>query len=420
MSKRILSLLLSLLLFGAIPMTASAKSNFADDQKAIADAIESVVMLSCYDNAGNIIATGSGFCAFSSNVIITNYHVISDGVSSITARTEGDLLFEVQYLVAADAVNDIAILKTKAKIGLNTLPIGSLDSLGKGSRVIAIGSPLGIGNTVSEGLYNGKFDDGKTESILFNAAISHGSSGGALFDNAGNVIGITAGAFVGGNDLYYAVPIEKAVELWKKSSDQQQPLNDVLSSNNIDTTIVSATVEAQPNDVQKLYEEAEAEYEKKNYKKARALFAQLPEGYLKRDEYLMLSRAHSLRWDMSGYTIDDLKSIIGFKDTKSVLVSSHDIACDFLEGTWKTTDNKYEITVTRIEDNKLGYGKRYSFETTLPKITVNGYAYSIENGIYSLSGNGQSIEVFKFTVNGKDGIRVYCYKDGNSYLLTRW
>lgn len=84
----------------------------------------------------------------------------------------------------------------------------------KGETVVAIGSPLGIKNTVSTGVLSGRLMEDSMYVLQFTAPISNGSSGGALFDNNGNVIGITYASYVDGQNLNLAIPVELANELY--------------------------------------------------------------------------------------------------------------------------------------------------------------------------------------------------------------
>ena len=215
--KRLLSLLLIIAVIAGVPVTSLAKTPFFQDPEAIQLASESVLMLTCYDEDYNILGTGSGFLAFEDGVVVTNYHVIEGDVASVTASTEDGLYFDINDILCFDAVADIAILKTKARTRLDLLKLGNSDSLRKGSRVVAIGSPQGFLNTVSEGLYSGVYtlDTDDTEYILFTAAISSGSSGGALFNEDGEVVGITTAVWTEGQNLNFAVPINNVIELWE-------------------------------------------------------------------------------------------------------------------------------------------------------------------------------------------------------------
>lgn len=217
--KKFFCLVLSTALLLALSATMFASADnlaFSDDPKAIQAASNSVIMLSCYDKDGNLYSTGSAFAAFEEGVFITNCHVIEDEVYSIKAQMETGLEFNISTVVAYDTERDLAILRTEAKTGLEPLPLGSSADLERGEKVIAIGSPLGLINTLSIGLYSGTLKDEQTF-LQFSAAISHGSSGGALFNNKGEVIGITSASFTEGQNLNLAIPIDDAVKLWNDS-----------------------------------------------------------------------------------------------------------------------------------------------------------------------------------------------------------
>ena len=216
MKKTLCVLLAFVLLFALIPFTHAVADNnlsFEDDPKAIQTASNSVVLLSCFDKNGDLYATGSGFAAFEEGVFVTNYHVI-DGVYSIRAAMESGLEFRISSVVAHDQERDVAILRTEARTGVDPLPIGSTADLERGEKVIAIGSPLGLINTLSIGLYSGTIKDEQVF-LQFSAPISHGSSGGALFNNRGEVVGITAASFTEGQNLNLAIPIEEVIALWE-------------------------------------------------------------------------------------------------------------------------------------------------------------------------------------------------------------
>lgn len=195
---------------------------FIDDTEAIAQAAQSVVMLSCYDKDGELYSTGSGFAVFDDGVILTNYHVIEQEVYQVKAQTESGMTFECPTVLAYDAEKDIAILKADRETGLTLLPFGNATELQKGAKVVAIGSPLGLINSVSTGVFSGYIDDEFGSLLQFTAAISHGSSGGALFNDAGEVIGITFASYDEGQNLNLAVPIDDAKALYDYSVNHNQ------------------------------------------------------------------------------------------------------------------------------------------------------------------------------------------------------
>ena len=207
---------------GVFEPKKEAKIPFSDDTAAIAEASNSVVMLSCYDKDGEVFATGSGFAAFDEGIIVTNYHVIEQNTYRVTAQTESGASFECPTVIAYDADKDIVILKADRQTGLVLLAPGKTEELQKGEKVVAIGSPLGLINSVSTGVFSGYIDDDEVgKALQFTAAVSHGSSGGALFNNAGEVIGITFASLSDGQNLNMAVPIEEAIRLYN-SADRSE------------------------------------------------------------------------------------------------------------------------------------------------------------------------------------------------------
>ncbi len=196
----------AVLLLNAVP--------FAEDSSAIEKADASVVTIFCYDYDGKLAATGSGFVAFNGKTIITNYHVMT---SAYTCKisTNQDISYNVSKILCYSKKQDIAILQLEKDTGLQPLTLGDSSIIKKGETVVAIGSPLGIKNTVSTGVLSGRLMEDGMDVLQFTAPISSGSSGGALFDNNGNVIGITYASYVAGQNLNLAIPIELATNLCK-------------------------------------------------------------------------------------------------------------------------------------------------------------------------------------------------------------
>ncbi len=165
------------------------------------DVKDSVVMVEIYDKYGNEIATGSGFCAYQNNMIITNYHVI-EGAYAIKIVTDWDQKFNATKVEIFNAKEDLAILTFDGE--LVPLKIGNSDTCKIGQKVYAIGSPEGEKNTVSEGTISNL--DRKDE-IRITTPISHGSSGGALLDAKGRVVGVTFAGYDNAQNLNFAIPV---------------------------------------------------------------------------------------------------------------------------------------------------------------------------------------------------------------------
>ena len=161
---------------------------------------------------------GSGFFISADGLAVTNYHVIHGAIEAVAVTQDGQR-FPVERVLYYDAGVDVAVVKIStlseshvrsAFPPLTMAPSGSAD-VRSGDIVYAIGSPLGQGLSVSSGVVS---DPARGISpytlpcILNTADTSQGSSGGALFNEYGQVIGITSGAYRDGNGMYLAVPIE--------------------------------------------------------------------------------------------------------------------------------------------------------------------------------------------------------------------
>ncbi|MPM34638.1 hypothetical protein SDC9_81225 [bioreactor metagenome] len=180
------------------PQTAAAASNL--DVTEIAQNADSMVLLMCRTTGG--YAQGSGIIIGSDGTIATNYHVIA-GAVSIKVCFNNNTWYEGEVFIQDFSEDkDLAILKIN-KVGLTPVTLGDSDNTKLGESVIAIGSPMGLFNTVSEGIIS-SIQDGVFQTT---AAISQGSSGGALFNRSGAVIGITYAGIVQGENLGFAIPV---------------------------------------------------------------------------------------------------------------------------------------------------------------------------------------------------------------------
>ena len=195
---------------------------FSEDTDAIATAEASVVKVYCFDHNGKEIATGSGVVMFHDDMIVTNYHVIED-VYSVKVSTDQDITYNVLGVWHKDENQDIAILKLEKSTGLSLLKPGKPSALQKGETVTAIGSPLGIKNTVSKGNLSARIMQSNYDILQFTAPISSGSSGGALFNEKGEVVGITYASFEEGQNLNLAIPIDLVEYLYQTKSISIEP-----------------------------------------------------------------------------------------------------------------------------------------------------------------------------------------------------
>ncbi len=138
---------------------------------------------------------GSGVVVTSDGYVLTNNHVI-DSAEDIQVEFNDGRSYR-GTLVGADKPSDLALLKVEAT-GLPTMPLGNSDSVQVGDVVLAVGNPLGIGQTVTMGIISAKgrstgTGDGSYEDFLqTDAPINHGNSGGALVSMRGELVGINS------------------------------------------------------------------------------------------------------------------------------------------------------------------------------------------------------------------------------------
>lgn len=178
--------------------------------KEISAKSASVVTITITDRSGEKLGFGSGFITSSDGEVVTNYHVIED-VYSAYVTTENGKKYNVKGMLAADADKDIAVIKLENAVGLPALALGDSSKLERAEEVVAIGSPQGYVNTISTGIVSGVdrvSEMRKGKDIQTTAAIDHGSSGGALFNMYGQVVGITYAGYSTGS-LGFAIPINE-------------------------------------------------------------------------------------------------------------------------------------------------------------------------------------------------------------------
>lgn len=154
---------------------------------------------------------GSGFLISGEGQIVTNHHVV-DGAQSVQVTLKDGRKFDAQ-VIGSDPATDIALLSIEADVDLPYVRFGSSGAMRVGDEVVAVGNPFGLSSTVTSGIISAKSRDINAgpydEFIQTDAAINRGNSGGPLFNNAGDVIGVnTAILSPGGGSvgIGFAVP----------------------------------------------------------------------------------------------------------------------------------------------------------------------------------------------------------------------
>ncbi len=161
---------------------------------------------------------GSGFFLNEEGFLITNFHVI-EGETQISIEvyhvSNGQLdrrSYRQVRIVAMNKFADLALLKVEDKDApkFKRVSLGNADILGVGERVFAIGSPLGLERTVTEGIVSTKTRPFQGELYMQTTAqINPGNSGGPLFNMRGEVVGVTNMKITFGEGLGFAIPIEE-------------------------------------------------------------------------------------------------------------------------------------------------------------------------------------------------------------------
>lgn len=156
--------------------------------------------------------TGSGFITTADGQVITNAHVVADADTVTVVLKDGR-----NYpgrVVGSDSISDLAVVKIDAT-NLPTIPLGDSNALVPGQLAIAIGNPLGLSNTVTQGIISATersvaeigIPDKRVAFLQTDAAINPGNSGGPLLNGSGEVIGVNTAIIQGAQGIGFAIPI---------------------------------------------------------------------------------------------------------------------------------------------------------------------------------------------------------------------
>lgn len=196
-------------------------------EKVAQKVLPSVVSITTVTDQG--AASGSGSILSSDGLVLTNNHVVAgaeQGGHMEVLLADGTT--HPAKLVAGDPSTDIAVIRIEKVNGLRPISLGNSAQVQVGQEVVAVGSPLGLTSTVTQGIVSAKNrpvstqgEDGQSsviDAIQTDAAINPGNSGGALVDMEGNLIGVpsviasnSSGEEQAGSiGLGFAIPIDQA------------------------------------------------------------------------------------------------------------------------------------------------------------------------------------------------------------------
>ena len=208
--NRMLKLSLVCFLFAVLASHAIAEVNLT---RLVKKTQPSIVTVITYDNKGKAKGQGSGFFINRKGHLITNYHVLR-GADTADIKTYNGKIYPVKSVLAENKNMDLIKLSVDIREApsnwLSVTP--TLPAIAE--RIVVIGSPLGLEQTVSEGIVSGIREiPNKGKVLQISAPISPGSSGSPVVNMNGDVVGIATFYLVKGQNLNFAIPAEYLLDL---------------------------------------------------------------------------------------------------------------------------------------------------------------------------------------------------------------
>jgi S1-C subfamily serine protease len=172
-------------------------------------------------------SVGSGFLVATSNLVLTNYHVVSqmalDPDVYIGEYVDTDGKTGPVELLAVDVLHDLAVLRVnRAGTGFFQVPDHPV-KLTQGQYLYSLGNPLDLGFAISEGAYNGVVTRSFYDQLIFTGPINSGMSGGPSITVSGTVAGVNVSKRRDGESVSFLVPVRYAQELLRKVAQQARP-----------------------------------------------------------------------------------------------------------------------------------------------------------------------------------------------------
>ncbi len=205
------------LIFGCFLLASSGAGSpalaQADLPNLIKKAQSSIVVILTYTEEGTRLGQGTGFFIAKNGDLITNYHVLHRASRSKVKLLNGEE-YEVKGVVAEDLDGDLARLSVDIP-GEKVAPLPVSPTLPRvGEKVVVIGTPLGLDQTVSDGIVSAIREvPGFGRIIQMTAPISPGSSGSPVLNMAGEVVGVVTFLLVAGQNLNFAIPADRIAQM---------------------------------------------------------------------------------------------------------------------------------------------------------------------------------------------------------------
>jgi len=180
-----------------------------DAEKIVEQVSPSVVKIETFGASDLLLSGGTGFIVSEDGEILTNYHVLENASRAMAKCPDGGY-YAISHIISYDKERDLIRAKLEAEKEFPFLKKGNSANTPVGAKIFVVGSPLGLENTISEGIVSAKRHwDGYIQPLLqITAPISPGSSGSPVIDDEGRVIGVATFNLKGGQNVNFAVPIE--------------------------------------------------------------------------------------------------------------------------------------------------------------------------------------------------------------------
>lgn len=217
-----------------LEISVSAQEDQSEERvgsMSIDEVSRSVLYLELYDDQDILVGTASGFLVNDHSTLVTNYHVMEDAYRIVAWTADGEHSVLVTRSLIYDKGADLAVLQCVDPMEwVEPLELMNSDEVNVGDSVYAVGYPLGLNNTISDGIVSSRYvDECGTEIIQTTAAISEGSSGGVLFHEGGGVAGVTCASYVEGQNLNLAISSNELADLLRQDHSVQSLTNRYVS-----------------------------------------------------------------------------------------------------------------------------------------------------------------------------------------------
>jgi S1-C subfamily serine protease len=205
--KKYIYLLFFIVIF--LPNTSNSQDLTAEEIfEKVNDAI---VVVYTYDFEGDKHAQGSGIILNDQGIVVTNYHIFA-GCERIELKRKDNIVSN-SGIIGVNIEKDVLIIKLDGNDYPN-IPICESNECKVGQKIYAVGSPMGYENTMSEGIVSGLREIGETTKnsfIQITASASSGSSGGAVLNSKGELVGMVSMGYLFG-EMNFAIPIKDILD----------------------------------------------------------------------------------------------------------------------------------------------------------------------------------------------------------------